>query len=483
MPKRRTRKRINGGNPTEIKFREYASKIANKEPISIESFSAFLESVKDPLKVTIDYDKTGKPYTINEYALLHNASHDIHAVFWKYDVALNHLADYSCVFEIKEPLTILEAYILHGFHSRNIRNIIDQITTKSVNSLFRYIPVTRNIPTVFYFALQSSNYSLMPLSQFVYSSIITLYTQPQIYLRLTNNNTLGTVLELLNIAIRFNKPDLMEIICLSISSSENIYKLLFHNSTVTFLLLQNNPLLFITAFNLLRTIDQTEVEKYINQYAFDKDADTRVIMEKYTKRKTSPTPNDAKRFFELLGRHTLRGILEPYTGSKVRIIILCHGILAAETKRMFDFPFNRLCYFISKGQTLGEACFVSNRTENMICNGNYDDNLQCVESVNGKIESEPMKFLFDSGFFMGTRNQYTGIYVCKEGSVSRADELDIQEDTPYSLEDIVGLCNAVCTERQIEPANVDILLFSCRIRLGKPQEVVLVHPKLVAAKI
>jgi hypothetical protein len=255
---------------------------------------------------------------------------------------------------------------------------------------------------------------------------------------------------------------------------------LFHNSTVTFLLLQNNPLLFITAFNLLRTIEQTEVEKYINQYALDKDADTRVIIEKYTKRKRSPTPNDAKRFFELLGRHTLRGILEPYTGSKVRIIIRCHGVLAEEAKHMFDFPFNRLCYFISKGQTLGEACFVSNRTENMICNGNYDDNLQCVESTNGKIESEPMNFIFDSGFFLGTRNRYTGIYVCREGLVDRADELDIQEDSPYSLEDIVVLCNAVCRERQLDPANVDILLFSCRTQLGKPQEVVSVHPKLVA---
>ena len=65
------------------------------------------------------------------------------------------------------------------------------------------------------------------------------------------------------------------------------------------------------------------------------------------------------------------------------------------------------------------------------------------------------------------------------GVLDRADELNIQEDTPYSLEDIVGLCNAVCAERQIDPANVDILLFSCRARLGKPQEVVPVHPKLV----
>jgi len=128
---------------------------------------------------------------------------------------------------------------------------------------------------------------------------------------------------------------------------------------------------------------------------------------------------------------------------------------------------------------LGEACFVSNRTENMICNGNYDDNLQCVESANGKIESEPMQFIFDSGFFLGTRNRYTGIYICRDGTVNRADELNIQEDTPYSLEDIVGLCNAVCAERQIDPANVDILLFSCRARLGNPREIVPLHPKLV----
>ena len=158
MPKRRTRKRINGGNPTEIKFREYASKIANKEPISIESFSVFLESVKDPLKVTIDYDKTGKPYTINEYALLHNASHDIHAVFWKYEVALNHLADYSCVFKIKDPLTILEAYIIHGEHSENILRIIENIKDNNIHFLFRHIPKTGNIPTVLFFTLESSNY-------------------------------------------------------------------------------------------------------------------------------------------------------------------------------------------------------------------------------------------------------------------------------------------------------------------------------------
>jgi hypothetical protein len=203
-------------------------------------------------------------------------------------------------------------------------------------------------------------------------------------------------------------------------------------------------------------------------------------LEKYIKRQTSPTSNDAKRFFELLGRHTLNGILEPYTGAKVRIIIRCHGVLAEETKQEFEFPFNRLCYFISKGKTLGEACFVSNRTENMICNGNYDENLQCMESTNGKIKTEPMKFLFDSGFFMGTRNRYTGIYVCREGSIDRADELNIQEDSAYSLKDVIELCDTLCNKRQIDPVNVDILLFSCRTRLGKPQEIVQVNPKLVA---
>ena len=476
MPKQRTRKRIKGGNPTEIKFREYASKIANKEPVSTESFSAFLDSVKDPLKVAIDYDKKGKLYAINEYALLHNASYDIHAVFWKYEVALNHLVDYSSLFDFKDPLTILEAYIIHGEHSENIRCIIENIKDNNIHILFRHIPKTGNIPTVLFFTLESSNYVNKPLATYNYNMIVQLYLQTRIYDVLLKNYS---QLALINIAIRFNKPDLLQGVCMKINNSSDVYKYLFHNSSVTFLLLQNNPSLFDAAFDLLRIIDPVEVFKYINMYATDSSSDISLLMEKYTKRKTSPTPNDAKRFFELLGRHTLSGLLEPYTGSKVRIIIRCHGVLAEETKRLFDFPFNRLCYFISKGQTLGEACFVSNRTENMICNGNYDDNLQCVESVNGKIESEPMKFIFDSGFFLGTRNRYTGIYVCRDGTVNRADELNIQEDTPYSLEDIVGLCNAVCAERQIDPANVDILLFSCRARLGNPREVVHLHPKLV----
>lgn len=478
MARQQTRKLIkSGAKNVETKFREYAIKIANKKPLSIENFTNFLNKIKEPLKVAFDYDNNGKTYTINEYALLHNAPHEIHSVFWNYEVELNRLADYSTHLQINYPLTILEAYILHGLHHRNIRNILDQITNVSANIFFRYIPITRNIPTVLYFALQSSNYLLMPLSQYIYNSIITIYTQQQIYLRLTNGNNLNVILELLNIAIRFNKPDLLEIICLSIAKTEDIYKLLFHNSTVTFLLLQNNQSLFIAVFNLLKTIapNTTEVEKYIKLYALHKDTDATPLIELYLK-----NPPDAKRFFEMLGRHTLRGILEPYNGPKVRIIIRCHGVLSDERKKSYWFPFHRLCYFIAKGQTLGETCYVSNRTENMICNGNYDDNLQCIESANGEIETEPMNFIFDSGFFTGARNRYTGIYVCREESVERAEELDIQEDNPYSLEGIIELCNAVCNKRNIEPVNVDILLFSCRARLGIPRELVQVHPKLVA---
>ena len=355
MPNHRTRKRVKGGT---TKFREYAFKIANKKPISIENFTTFLDSIKDPLKVVIDYDKTGNPYTINEYALLHNASHDIHAVFWKYEVALNHLVDYSSVLGIKEPINILEAYIIHSEHSENICRIIEKIKDSNQHILFRHIQKTGNIPTVLYFTLESSNYVNKPLATYNYNMIIQLYLQTRIYDVLSKNYS---QLALINIAIRFNKPDLLQGICMKIRNSSDVYKYLFHNSSVTFLLLQNNPSLFDATFNLLRIIDPDEVFKYINMYATDSSGDISLIMEKYTKRQTSPTPNDAKRFFELLGRHTLNGILEPYTGAKVRIIIRCHGVLAEETKQEFEFPFNRLCYFISKGKTLGEACFVSNK--------------------------------------------------------------------------------------------------------------------------
>ena len=474
MVNRRTRKRIKGGNPVENKFREYASKIANKEPVSIEDFTQFLNSIKDPLKVLIDYDKTGNPYTINEYALIHNAPYDIHAVFWNYEVALNHLIIYSN-FGIREPINILEAYIIHSEYSENIRCIIENLNDSNQHFLFRQTPRTQGVPSVLYFTLESSNYIKKPLASYNYNMVVQLYLQTKNYIILTKTYS---QLALINIAIRFNKPDLLQGICMKISNSSDIYKYLFHGSSVSFLLLQNNASLFDVAFDLLRIIDQTELFKYINLY--DSSNDISQIIEKYAKRKTSPTVNDAKRFFELLGRHTMAGILEPYTGSKVRIIIRCHGVLKDEAKQQFDFPFGRLCYFISKGQTLCEAGYVSNRTENMICNGNYDENLQCIESVNGRVETEPMHFIFDSGFFLGTRNRYTGIYICREGIVERADELDIQEDDIYSMEKIVELCNIVCNKREIDPANVDILLFSCRSKLGTTSEIARVNPKLVA---
>lgn len=75
---------------------------------------------------------------------------------------------------------------------------------------------------------------------------------------------------------------------------------------------------------------------------------------------------------------------------------------------------------------------------------------------------------------------FTGIYVCSDGETERANMLDINEDIPYEINDIVGFCLQICEHKNIDPKNVDIMLFSCRSLIGQPQTVKRVNPKVVA---
>ena len=42
------------------------------------------------------------------------------------------------------------------------------------------------------------------------------------------------------------------------------------------------------------------------------------------------------------------------------------------------------------------------------------------------------------------------------------------------------MCKTICNLRQIDPVDVDVLLFSCRSQLGKQPNIAKVTPKLVA---
>ena len=79
-----TRKRYNkkGGNPEMF---QYALQIKNKKPIDIDKFKTFLDSIQNPLFQQYDFDGNGTKYTINEYALIHEADIMVHSVFNNYN--------------------------------------------------------------------------------------------------------------------------------------------------------------------------------------------------------------------------------------------------------------------------------------------------------------------------------------------------------------------------------------------------------------
>lgn len=466
MKKRRTRKK--GGNP-ETKFHFYARKMKRNERIDQTEFKAFLDSVKDPLFSEWDFENDGNKYTINEYAILHNAPLNIHAVFWDYPVNLSHISNYFSTFGTKTPLTILEAYIIQGIYSENIRVILEQIQAdfaNSAGSLFRVINNKQPIPTVLHFAMESSNYEIMPLDQTIYNMIIQIYFSNSVYRYLSKNNSVEQIKELVALGIKTGKADFTHTVLMKATGLPNIIHIIFSQMVISFLLLQDNKTLFDTVFYILQRLDQRIVLEHIAKYNSDQ------IIHQYN------VVKDAKQFFSLVAQKLLQNTIEPYTGKRVRIIIRCHGIVENLEKQHFEFPFNSLCFFVELGKSLNEIKCVSNRTEKMICNGNFDNNLTCITPENNRIYTEPMKFVFDSGFITGKRNRYTGIYVCKDGNVNRADELDINEDIPYDINGLRELCLSVCQSRNINPSDIDIMLFACRTQLGFIEEKTNVTPNI-----
>ena len=472
-----TRKRKGGNIIREQKFRNYATKMKNKEHIDEEEFAEFLKSVNNPLKVIINFDNDKNQYTINEYALIHDAGYNIHALFWNYNVALNHCIYYP-KFDINEPLTILEAYIVHGEYVENIRNILHQIDNFQ---LFKKTKFSNDIPSLLLYTLDSSNYTNGALNNIITLAVINIYTQPEVYSVLTQNYDQNIIRNLLSIAIRFNKPELLILICNKMPNSESIYQLIFTKQIVSFLLLQNDNKLFYETFILLRQIEPSRVLEYIHKYAVDPKKDASRIMEKFLYNQKYPSAIESKRFFEILGTYILQDILPPYIGKNVRIIIRSHGIMKSQNRENFEYPFNRLCFFVNKGEVLSESCFVSNRTENMICNGNYDNNLKCLEPVGGKVSTEPLFFIFDPGMYKGYKNNYTGIYVCYNEKVERSNEIIIDNDQLYEIKDIVELVKQICNNRNFSYTNVDIMAFVCRAQQGNPKpNITNVIPKITA---
>lgn len=473
---RKTRKkRLFGGNP-ESMYKDYATKMKNKQPIDISEFTKFLESVDKPLKKVFELIPGEGKKTINEYALIYNAEMEIHAAFRNYDVAINHKILYPFATSMKTgELNILEAYILQGLHIENIRIILEQIE-KTDAILFRYLPEMDNLPTILACSVYSSNYVHSQMHNTIYPMILNMYMGTENFKKLTHDNNPHAIIDLFKTAVKHAKPDFMISIYQKFLSPRDAYIVIFNKHVLERLMLQNNETLFVTAINMLQYSNHDFIEMIIKEFKF---RDTSLF--DYLKdSKIKMIPNVAKQFFNKLATQIIDKVMVPHNGSNIRIIIRSHGVSNGPGEIVVDFPFNKLCYFVEKGKQLGESCMVSRRTEDLICSGNFDPNLVCTESTNGKITVEDHFIDFSSaGVYDVEQNQFLGIYICKEGIVTRAN-VSIDKSRLYAQNDIVEICREICYKEQYDYSKVDVLIFACRGYKQLESETQVIKPAVVA---
>ncbi len=479
---RKTRKkRIFGGNP-ESTYIDYATKIKNKQPINIQEFKKFLESVEKPLKKAFELIPGEGKKTINEYALIYNAEMEIHAIFRIYDVAINHkiLYPFAASMGISE-LNVLEAYILHGAHIENIRVIIEQLEkTKSLTDvvLFRYLPNMDNLPTLFACSIYSSNYVNSQIHNTIYPIILNIYMGTENFKKLTHDYNSEAIINLFKTAVKYAKPDFMISIYQKFLSPRDAYLVVFNKAVLERLVIQNNENLYLTAINMLQYSNPDFIEMIIREFQFH-DTSLFDYLKEY---KIKMLPSVAKQFFSRLATHIIDNVMVPYNGSNIRIIIRSHGVSNGPGEIVVDFPFNKLCYFVEKGKQLGESCMVSRRTEELICSGIFDPNLVCTESTNGKITVEDHLIDFSSGgIYDVEQNQFLGIYICKEGIVSRAN-VSINTSRLYTQTNIVEICREICNIENIDYSKVDVLIFACRGYTQRESDIQVIKPVAVTVR-
>ena len=451
---------------------------------------------------------------------------EIHAIFRNYDVAINHKILYPFASSMgMSELNILEAYVLHGAHIENIRIIIEQLEkTKSLTDvvLFRFLPNMDNLPTLFACSLYSSNYVNSQIHNTIYPIILNIYMGTENFKKLTHSYNSEVIIELFKTAVKYAKPDFMISIYQKFLSPHDAYIVVFNKTVLERLMLQNNEILYLTAINMLQYSNHVFIEMIIKEFQFkpaknsirlwsasksppesadlhsswfvtDNDlnpstegADLNLHRFKDTslfdylkEYKIKMSPNVAKQFFSKLATQIIDNVMVPYNGSNIRIIIRSHGVSNGPGEIVVDFPFNKLCYFVEKGKQLGESCMVSRRTEELICAGNFDPNLVCTESINGKIIVEDQLVDFDSGgVYDVEQNQFLGIYICKDGIVSRAN-VNINTSHAYTQSNIVEICKNICDTEHIEYSKVDVLIFACRGYTQSVSDIQKVTPSVV----
>lgn len=471
MKTKKQRQKIYGGLADSKKeiLSLFALKIKNKIYIDPLEFKKELDSIENPLKILMRFDGMSSPeYTINEYAFIHNVPNDIHAVFLNYDVDLLHTVYYPE--DSALACTIFEAYLLYTDYFSNINAIINQIEkSKEYDCLFRYESPDYIVPTVLDFAQIASKFTQNTYKSIIFPTVMNLYIRPEILPTLTNNGDTHKMAMLLLYAINNSNIHFILYLTATMPDKNALLQIMFSTHVISAAIIHGTDELYETIINILNSYDDSIIEYVICEIMKSKKKCTNESIQKfmglYKNKKYAP-------FFEYVGKYAIKNLMIPSLSKNPKIIIVCHGTSLGNEEKNYGFPFLKCCFFVDKGNILQEMCIFSKSVEELICAGNYDSNLTCIESdKNGNISMENMIFSFSPTTWVHKKNETLGFYLCLDNKVIK---MKIKPDVNkyYNVEDLIHECETICAKTGIDENEIIINIFSCRKYMGnerKPQ--------------
>lgn len=460
-----------GGNKLSTEhesiLRYYAQQIKNKIFIDIPTMEKELNKIESPLKHAIVFDSdTTEKYTLNEYALINEGSFLIHNVFSYYEVDLSRKVKYPNEHVFSEtPYNILEAYILYSIYESAIDSILKQIIkSKNYDLLFEYDDHDTYIPTILKYAALTSLFK--ESNRYIFHTILFIYRSNDIFPILTNNYDDVYLLQLVIFGIRINHHELVYFIITKVKDPNLLLNYIFNEDVINVMLIHNNEEIYKILITILNIYPDNIISNFVCWLMQPKRKCTAKSIDKfmglYRNKKYRP-------FFEYLGKYAIKNLLIPSIYNFPKIIIIGHGVSLGTEEKKYAFPFSRCCFFTEKGKILEESKVINKNIEELICTGHYDLTLECIESSNGKIHMEDMRFSFmPKNNILHGKNSTLGFYLCNNTNLQKIFILGIgQTSAIYTFNEIVAICDDISNSYGLPKHTTEIMAFSCRGYTGE----------------
>ena len=206
------------------------------------------------------------------------------------------------------------------------------------------------------------------------------------------------------------------------------------------------------------------------------DCDNQYIQNKYG---IDINGEKTEEFIAKLGGHIINNMLMPEIDKRDSIIVISHGVSRGSTVEN-DFPLNRLCFFADKGCLLNDISKHSRPIEQLICAGHYNKTKRCEKSKNGKIITEDIILSFVPTDLEQEKNEYLGIYICKNGIVSKIN--GGVKNRSYTIGQIIDYCSHFASFIFENIEEVELLIYSC-IGYENSTEKTIVQPHAIKTLI